>query len=202
MKLKFLSYALMAAGGLATGSAVAAMPDAGTMLANTCLGCHGPGGSSTGPSTPTIAGMQPESFLEAMKGYKEGTRPATVMDRIVKGYTEDEVKAMAAVFAKQTFVRYPQKVDDKKVAEGKKLHKDHCEKCHVDEGMKDEDGSSVLAGQWLPYLQLRHGGLPGRWARDAEEDEEPGRQGEGERPRRARQPAPVLREQEVREEQT
>jgi len=154
MKLKFLSYALMAAGGLATGAAVAAMPDAGTMLANTCLGCHGPGGSSTGPATPTIAGMQPESFLEAMKGYKEGTRPATVMDRVVKGYTEDEIKAMAAVFAKQPFVRYAQKVDDKKASEGKKLHKDHCEKCHVDEGMKDEDGSSVLAGQWLPYLRF------------------------------------------------
>jgi sulfide dehydrogenase cytochrome subunit len=155
MKLKFLSFALLAAGGLATGAAVAAMPDAGAMLANTCLGCHGPGGSSVGPATPTIAGMQPESFNEAMKGYKEGTRPATVMDRIAKGYTEDEIKAMGAVFAKQTFVRYPQKVDDKKVAEGKKLHKDHCEKCHVDEGMKDEDGSSVLAGQWLPYLRFQ-----------------------------------------------
>lgn len=155
MKLKFLSFALFAAGGLATGAAAAAMPDAGTMLANTCLGCHGPGGSSTGPATPTIAAMQPESFLEAMKGYKEGTRPATVMDRIAKGYTEDELKAMSAYFAKQTFVRLPQKVDDKKVAEGKKLHKDHCEKCHVDEGTKDEDGSSVLAGQWLPYLQFQ-----------------------------------------------
>ena len=155
MKLKFLSFALLAAGGLSTGAAFAAMPDAGTMLGNTCLGCHGPGGSSVGPATPTIAGMQPESFLEAMKGYKEGTRPATVMDRIVKGYTEDEIKAMSGYFAKQAFVRYPQKVDDKKVAEGKKLHKDHCEKCHVDEGTKDEDGSSVLAGQWLPYLQFQ-----------------------------------------------
>jgi sulfide dehydrogenase cytochrome subunit len=131
------------------------MPDAGTMLANTCLGCHGPGGSSVGPATPTIAGMATDTFAEAMKGYKEGTRPATVMDRIVKGYTEDEIKAMGAYFAKQTFVRYPQKVDDKKAAEGKKLHKEHCEKCHVDEGTKDEDGSSVLAGQWLPYLQFQ-----------------------------------------------
>jgi cytochrome subunit of sulfide dehydrogenase len=155
MKLKFLSLALLAAGGLATGAAVAAMPDAGTMLANTCQGCHGPGNSSTGPATPTIAGMQPDSLLEAMKGFKEGTRPATVMDRIAKGYTDDELKAMAAVIAKQTFVRYPQKVDEKKVAEGKKLHKEHCEKCHVDEGMKDEDGSSVLAGQWLPYLRFQ-----------------------------------------------
>lgn len=155
MKLKLLSFALMAAGGLAAGSAVAGMPDAGTMLANTCLGCHGTGGNSTGPATPSIAAMQPETFLEAMNGYKAGSRPATVMDRIAKGYTEDEFKAMAPVFAKETFVRYPQKVDEKKAAEGKKLHKDHCEKCHVDEGTKDEDGSSVLAGQWLPYMRFQ-----------------------------------------------
>jgi sulfide dehydrogenase cytochrome subunit len=155
MKLRYLSLALFSA-GLAFGTAVSAgMPDAGTMLANTCLGCHGPGGSSVGPATPTIAGMAPDTFAEAMKGYKEGTRPATVMDRIAKGYTEDELKAMGAYFAKQTFVRYSQKVDDKKAAEGKKLHKEHCEKCHVDEGTKDEDGSSVLAGQWLPYLQFQ-----------------------------------------------
>jgi sulfide dehydrogenase cytochrome subunit len=156
MKLKLLSFAVIAAGGLALGtSASAGMPDAATMLANTCLGCHGPGGSSTGPATPTIAGMQAESFGEAMKGYKEGARPATVMDRIAKGYTEDEIKAMGEYFSKQKFVRFAQKVDDKKVAEGKKLHKDHCEKCHVDEGTKDEDGSSILAGQWLPYLQFQ-----------------------------------------------
>ena len=34
------------------------------------------------------------------------------------------------------------------------MHDDYCEKCHTDEGRKDEDGSSVLAGQWLQYLQF------------------------------------------------
>jgi sulfide dehydrogenase cytochrome subunit len=155
MKLKYLSLALFSA-GLAFGTSVSAgMPDAGTMLANTCLGCHGPGGSSTGPATPTIAVMQSETFVEAMKAYKEGKRPATVMDRIAKGDTEEELEAMSGYFAKQTFVRYPQKVDDKKAAAGKKFHKDNCEKCHAEEGTKDEDGSGVLAGQWLPYLQFQ-----------------------------------------------
>ncbi len=154
MKVKYMSLALLAAGGLGFSASATAAPDAGVMLANTCVGCHGPMGNSGGPATPTIAGMATDTFTESMKGYKEGTRPATVMDRIAKGYTEDEIKAMAGYFAKQTFARPGQKVDEAKAKEGKALHKEHCEKCHVEEGKKDEDGSAVLAGQWLPYLQF------------------------------------------------
>ncbi len=156
MKLKLLSIALAAAGSVVvSGSVAAAPPDDATMLAGTCFGCHGTAGSSVGPASPTIAGMATDTFLEGMKAYKEGKRPATVMDRIAKGYTDDELKLMAGYFSKQKFVRFPQKTDDALAKKGKDLHKEHCEKCHVDGGMKDEDGSSVLAGQWLPYLQFQ-----------------------------------------------
>ena len=155
MKLKLLSLALITAGSVAAGTpAWAAAPDAAVMLANTCAGCHGTNGSSVGPATPTIAGMATDTFVEGMKAFREGTRPATIMTRIAKGYTDDEIKAMAGVFAKQPFVRLPQKVDEDLAKKGKDLHKDHCEKCHEDGGRKDEDGSSILAGQWLPYLQF------------------------------------------------
>lgn len=155
MKLKLLSIALVAAGSVVmSGNAAAAAPDEGAMLAGTCFGCHGTLGSSVGPASPTIAGMATDTFLEGMKAYKEGKRPATIMDRIAKGYTDEEFKLMADYFAKQKFVRFPQKTDDGLAKKGKDLHKEHCEKCHVDGGTKDEDGSSILAGQWLPYLQF------------------------------------------------
>lgn len=155
MKLKLLSLALITAGSVVAGApAMAAAPDAATMLANTCNGCHGPNGNSAGPATPTIAGMATDTFEEGMKAFKEGTRPSTIMTRIAKGYTEDEIKAMAGYFSKQTFKPLPQKVDEELAKKGKALHKDHCEKCHVEGGTKDEDGSSILAGQWLPYLQF------------------------------------------------
>ena len=128
MKHAFLGTAIVAAWAMALGGpALAAPPDAVTMMANTCVGCHGTNGSSTGPATPTIAGMAPDTFIEAMKGYKDGTRPATVMDRIAKAYSDDEVKQMATYFGKLTFVRAKQKTDPALVKTGQQLHKDHCE---------------------------------------------------------------------------
>jgi len=127
----------------------------GVMLANTCVGCHGQGGSSMGPATPTIAGMAVDTFTDSMKAYREDKRPSTVMGRLAKGYTDEDIAEMANVFVAQKFVRQTQTVDAAKVKAGKKLHKDNCEKCHEENGFKDEDGSSILAGQWLPYLQFQ-----------------------------------------------
>lgn len=153
MRLKLMCAALLTAGGLAvSGAPMAAPPDAGAMLASTCYGCHGPAGSSLGPATPTIAGMAVETFMDYMKAYQDGTRPTTVMDRIAKGYTDDELKLMAGHFSKQKFVRFPQTTDPAKVKAGAALHKERCSKCHEDNGHKDSDGSGILAGQWLPYL--------------------------------------------------
>ncbi|MFY9974750.1 MAG: c-type cytochrome, partial [Chromatiaceae bacterium] len=38
------------------------------MLAETCAGCHGTDGTSVGPASPTIAGMNGEYFTELMQG--------------------------------------------------------------------------------------------------------------------------------------
>jgi len=146
------SWALTSALLVSTG--VWAEGQSSSLLADTCAGCHGTNGSSVGPASPTIAGMSVETFLEAMKGYRTGTRPSTIMDRLTKGYTEEQIKEMAEYFSKQKFERFPQEVDAAKVKAGKKLADEHCERCHEDGGRKDEDGSGVLAGQWLPYLRF------------------------------------------------
>jgi cytochrome subunit of sulfide dehydrogenase len=36
-----------------------------------------------------------------MQGFRSGARPATVMDRIAKGFTDEEVKAIADWFGAQ-----------------------------------------------------------------------------------------------------
>nr|VFJ44797.1 MAG: sulfide dehydrogenase (flavocytochrome c), cytochrome c subunit [Candidatus Kentron sp. DK] len=142
---------LLLAGSLAFSVNAFAGPSA-DMLSNTCAGCHGTNGSSVGPASPTIAGLTEDYFLEAMEEYKSGERPATIMDRIAKGYSEEEIKAMAAWFAKKPFGRVTQVHDSAKVDAGEKLHKKYCESCHEDSG-KLADGNSVLAGQWIPYLR-------------------------------------------------
>jgi sulfide dehydrogenase cytochrome subunit len=154
MKYKKLSGAVMLlAGGLMLGVPAQAL-DRGTMLANTCVGCHGPAGASTGPATPSIGGMAEDTFVEGMKAYQEG-RAGTIMDRIAKGYTAEELKLMGEYFAKQKFVPAAQEADADKAAKGAKLHEEYCDKCHEEKGTVDKDGSSILAGQWKPYMDAQ-----------------------------------------------
>ena len=125
-----------------------------SMLANTCAGCHGTNGSSVGPASPTIAGISHDYFIETMEAYKKGERPSTIMTRIAKGYTDEEINLMAGFFSKQKFVRQSQRFDSKKAQTGKKLHKKYCEKCHEKGGRSSEDDAGILAGQWEPYLRF------------------------------------------------
>ena len=153
MKYKKTKLALLVASGfMLRGVASAGDMASASMLSNTCAGCHGTNGSSVGPATPNIAGMNDELFVEMMEGYAKNENPSTIMGRIARGYTDEEIKAMAGFFSTQKIVRHSQEVDAKRVKKGKKLHKKYCEKCHEDQGYDNEVG--VLAGQWMPYLQF------------------------------------------------
>jgi sulfide dehydrogenase cytochrome subunit len=147
---KIIQGALMLASLALSGTALAT--PGGEMLGNTCAGCHGTKGNTNGPATPGLAGINKEYFVDAMKGYQAGTRPATVMGRIAKGYTEEEIKAMADYFAGQKYRPLPQQADKSLAASGKKLHSNSCEKCH-EKGGRVTDDAAILAGQPMPYLQ-------------------------------------------------
>lgn len=68
------------------------------ILANPCAGCHGTDGASPGP-IPPIKGMSSSNMVKAMKAFKSGDRKGTVMNRIARGYTDDEIEQMAKYFA-------------------------------------------------------------------------------------------------------
>ncbi len=69
----------------------------GAMLANPCAGCHGMDGVSPG-SIPSINQLSADALVAALKAFKSGERPGTVMDRIAKGYTDDEIQRIADYF--------------------------------------------------------------------------------------------------------
>ncbi len=71
-----------------------------TALALSCAACHGTDGKSPG-SIPTLAGRPAKELREALAGFKAGTRPATVMGRLAKGYTDQEIDALADYFSKR-----------------------------------------------------------------------------------------------------
>ena len=58
--------------------------------ASSCAGCHGGGG------LPALAGQPAEAVAAAMLAYQAGERSPTVMDRIARGFTEAEIRAIAA----------------------------------------------------------------------------------------------------------
>ena len=72
----------------------------GRNLAATCTYCHGTDGRSIG-GTVALAGMPKERLVQTMNAFKSGARPATVMQQLSKGYTEQQVELIGEYFSKQ-----------------------------------------------------------------------------------------------------
>ena len=71
-------------------------------LAATCANCHGTNGKVVdGSSVVSIAGLDKNYIAAQMKAFKTGTRPATVMHQISKGYSDAQIETLAAYFAAQ-----------------------------------------------------------------------------------------------------
>jgi cytochrome c553 len=69
-------------------------------LAATCANCHGTNGVSRG-EVASLAGAPAEATIAKMAAYKSGTLTATVMHQIAKGYTDEQIRQLAAYFAAQ-----------------------------------------------------------------------------------------------------
>ncbi len=144
-------YGILALLALPLTTPLAGEPS-GQALAFTCAGCHGTDGSSVGPASPSIAGMDPDVFIDAMVAYREDKRNSTIMNRIAKGYSDRQIWAMGKFFYEQKLRLQPQKHDPALAKLGAELHGEYCEKCHEFGGKPGDSGT--LAGQWMPYLEF------------------------------------------------
>jgi cytochrome subunit of sulfide dehydrogenase len=73
----------------------------GEALADACTSCHGVGGRSHG-YIPSLDKISRAEFVQAMKDFRAQKRSSTIMDRIVRAYSEDEVALLADYFAAAT----------------------------------------------------------------------------------------------------
>jgi sulfide dehydrogenase cytochrome subunit len=89
--------AFIASAALASGPAEAEMAS-GAVLASTCFSCHGPDGKGEG-GMPSIAGMSPDFIAQKLKAFKSDEIEATIMNRIAKGFTNEEISALAKFFS-------------------------------------------------------------------------------------------------------
>ena len=95
--MKLTSVAWMAGWLALVGPAQAASPPPG---AASCSGCHARHEAASS-EIPGIFGRDPAEMLVALKSFKDGSKPATVMNRIAKGFSDDELQAIAAWLAIQ-----------------------------------------------------------------------------------------------------
>lgn len=68
--------------------------------AASCSGCHAMRNAAS-PAIPRIYGRNADEIMGAMMAFHDGSRPATVMNRIAKGFSEDEMRSIAAWLATQ-----------------------------------------------------------------------------------------------------
>lgn len=153
MRLQIAGAAL--AIGLTFSAVTQAGGVSGSNLGNTCAGCHGVNGASAGTTMPSLGGLSKAYIETAMKQYRDGTRGATVMGRIAKGYNDEQIVAMSKFFAAQPWVSSSDKSDANLAKLGAPIHEKNCEFCHDKNGTNvSDDAPPRIAGQWTAYLQI------------------------------------------------
>ena len=69
-------------------------------LAATCANCHGTNGYTIkGSQVPSVAGMPKEYMLRQLTAFKDGSRPASAMHQIAKGFSDAQLDQIATYFA-------------------------------------------------------------------------------------------------------
>lgn len=99
--MKIPTRAAALAAGLATAVLLGFGPsqaDAGDlktrMIAANCAVCHGPGGKSAG-HTPGLDSETSISIKDALTKFASGDKPSTIMQRISKAFTPEQIQAIA-----------------------------------------------------------------------------------------------------------
>jgi sulfide dehydrogenase cytochrome subunit len=148
-------YIILAAIGALWAGGVAGGGVNVTGIANTCNNCHGAAGISVGKAMPTIGGQTAGYLKMVLDQYKTGERRNTSMGRLVKGYTDAELAALADYFSRQKWVSAGEKADPKLIAKGRALHeKKKCLTCHGAKGEVADDSVPRIGGQWAEFFKL------------------------------------------------
>ena len=102
MKALFLRAGLVAAvlSGALSAQAQAPDPLQVRSWAAGCANCHGTNGHAQ-PGMESLAGVSQEDIVKKMLDFKSGRRPATLMHQLAKGYSDEQIQAIAGYFAAQ-----------------------------------------------------------------------------------------------------
>lgn len=65
-----------------------------------CSNCHGTGGVAQ-PGMESLAGASKADLTRKLLEFKAGSRPATIMHQLAKGYSDEQLEQIAGYFAAQ-----------------------------------------------------------------------------------------------------
>ena len=94
-----------------------------------CASCHH--SNSSDSNIPVIDGLDKEYLIFALKGYKNKNRFGYAMNRIMDGYSDNDIELMAEYYSHQKWVG--NKIigyDVNTIERGKELFEDNCKVCH------------------------------------------------------------------------
>lgn len=102
MTARTTAHLVIAAAGLISPPSIASDGFTGKVrnLASACAMCHGTNGVSAG-GIPSIAGQSREYLEAQLQDFRTGRRPATIMQQIARGYSDQEIAMLASYFAVQ-----------------------------------------------------------------------------------------------------
>ena len=112
--------------------------------AQACTVCHGPGGNSTDPAVPSLAG-QPAQFISMQLFlFRQGDRKDPQMSPIAANLSNADMNELAAYFTRQRPASPSHQSARENAAAGRRLAEQyHCVQCH---------GPALLGLQHIPRL--------------------------------------------------
>jgi sulfide dehydrogenase cytochrome subunit len=132
-----------------------------------CNDCHGDNGVSQWNDVPTIAGIDAFGHADALFLFRDEERPcteskyrqgdtsraATTMCAATADLSDDDIEALGDAYAELPFVAATQEFDAALASSGAAIHEAECDRCHSEGGSNVEDEASILAGQWMGYME-------------------------------------------------
>lgn len=93
---KMLAAALLGMAALGAQAQVSQVK----VWAAACANCHGTDGRAQ-PGMEALAGKDKDEMVQKLLDFKSGRKPASIMHQLSKGYTDEQLKDIAAYFAAQ-----------------------------------------------------------------------------------------------------
>ncbi|MES9946532.1 MAG: c-type cytochrome [Candidatus Thiodiazotropha sp.] len=115
-----------------------------------CNSCHGDDGIAVQPLAPNLAGQNPAYIVDQFQRFGDGRRNDYLMSNLAKTFSfEDKIKI--ALYYADMEMKPSGGGNPSLLADGEKIYKQNCVKCHGDNG-RGQEGYARLAGQRHDYV--------------------------------------------------